>query len=95
MRLPHPFRHAAVQRVNHICHIPAPHQLRGPGNLKALPFEDILQPIQQQVVGELAGHDVGQQPRTDRCLSFRRRLDLGIFSGALTAATGIFLPRMS
>jgi hypothetical protein len=55
---------------------------------KPCPLEDIFQPIQRQVVSELASHDVGQQPRTgkaffDRRLRFRRRLYLGMFSGLL------------
>ena len=88
MGLPYPFRHPTVQRLHQVRDIPAPHRLRGSGNGKALPLEDIFQPIEWQVVSELAGHDVGQQPRTrkaffDRRLSFRRSLYLGIFAGLL------------
>jgi hypothetical protein len=54
MRLPDPLSHSLVQRLDHIRDIPAPHGLCGPGYLKALPLENIFQPIQWQVIGELA-----------------------------------------
>ncbi len=61
-----------------------------------MPLENIFQPVQRQIISELAGHDVGQQPRTgkallDRRLGFRRCLDLWIFSGALTTCARILL----
>src|SRR5438034_3934802 len=55
MRLPDPLGHPLIQRLDHIRDIPAPHGLCGPGNLKALPLENIFQPIEWQVIGELAG----------------------------------------
>ena len=57
MRLPDPIGHALVQRLDHIRYISAPHRLCGPRDFKALPLENIFQPIEWQVIGELAGYD--------------------------------------
>src|SRR6516225_579520 len=57
MRLPDPLGHPLVQRLDHIRYISAPHRLCGPRNLKALPLENIFQPVEWQVIGELAGYD--------------------------------------
>jgi hypothetical protein len=50
MGLPYSFRHPRVQWLRQVRDIPAPHRLHGAGNGKALPLEDIFQPIQRQVV---------------------------------------------
>jgi len=65
--------------------------LCGPGNLKALPLENIFQPIEWQVIGELAGHDESQKPWAgkaflDCCLCFGGYFDLRVLAG--TFATG-------
>src|SRR5258708_20047065 len=97
MGLPSPFRHPPVQWLHQVRDIPAPHRLRGSGNGKALPLEDIFQPIKGKVISELAGTDVGQQPRTrkaffDRRLRFRPCRDLRIFSRPPTLGPGLLLP---
>ena|SRR5947209_2314191 len=33
-------------------------------DLEPLSLEDVFQPVQRQIVGKLAGHDIGQQPRS-------------------------------
>jgi len=40
-----------------IRYIAALQRLCGPGNLEALPLENIFQPVQWLVIGELAGYD--------------------------------------
>src|SRR5258708_6266554 len=99
MGLPYPFRHPPVQWLHQVRDIPAPHRWGGSGNGKALRLEDIFQPIEWKVISELAGNDVGQQPRTrkaffDRRLRFRRCRDLRIFSRQLTLGAGILLAHM-
>ena len=99
MRLPHPLRHPLVQRLDHIGDISTPHRLCGPGNLKTLPFENILQPIQREVICKFAGNNESEQSRTgkallDRCLRFGRCLDLGIFAGLFATGAGILLAHM-
>src|SRR5437016_11164805 len=91
MRLPDPLGHPLIQRLDHIRDIPAPHGLCGPGNLKALPLENIFQPIEWQVIGELAGHDESQKPWAgkaflDCCFCFGGYFDLRVLAG--TFATG-------
>src|SRR3984893_2934769 len=99
MRQPHPFRHPPVQRFDHIRHVSAPHRMWGPGNLKTLPFENILQPIQREVIRKFAGNNESEQSRTgkallDRCLRFGRCLDLRIFDGLFATGAGILLAYM-
>ena len=77
----------------------APHRLCGPGNLKVLSLENIFQPIEGQVIGELAGYDECQKPRAsktflDRRVCFGGYFDLRIFSLALTMAARILLAYM-
>ena len=96
---PYPFRHPPVQGLDQVRDIPAPHRLRSSGNLKALPLEDVFQAIKRQVISELAGNDVRQQPRSrktffDRRLRFRRCRDLRIFSRQLTLGTRILFAHM-
>src|SRR5258708_32373987 len=96
---PYSFRHSPVQGLDQDRAIPAPHGFRSSGNLKALPLEDVFQAIKRQVISELAGHDVGQQPRSrkaffDRRLRFCRGRDLRIFSRQLTLGTCILLAHM-
>jgi hypothetical protein len=83
---PHTFRHQGIQRLNQIGHISAPHRLRGARDLEALPRKDVLQPVQRQLIGELAGNDgpchalVDRRPRfgcrfpsADGCPCFRNQ----------------------
>src|SRR5919109_3671778 len=99
MRLPDPLGHPLIQRLDHIRDISAPHRLRGPGNLKALPLENIFQPIEWEVIRKFASYDEGQQPRTRKAL-FDGRLWLGryfepwIFSLPLTMGARILLADM-
>src|SRR6185369_536008 len=67
--------------------------------LKTLPFENILQPIQREVVRKFAGNNESQQSRTgkaflNRCLRFGGCLDLGIFTGLFAIGAGILLAHM-
>src|SRR5437588_733638 len=99
MRLPYPFRHPPVQRFDHIRYVSAPHRLGGPRDLKTLPFENILQPIEREVISKFAGNNESQQARTgkallDRCLRFGRCLDLRIFAGLFATGAGILLAHM-
>jgi hypothetical protein len=57
-----------IERLNQVCHITAPHRLRGPRDLEALPREDIFKPVQRKIVRVLAGYDIGQQPGTGKPL---------------------------
>jgi hypothetical protein len=63
MRAAHALGHQRVQGLDQVGHIPAPDRLCGTRDLEALPGENIFQPIEGQVIGELAGHDEGQQSR--------------------------------
>jgi hypothetical protein len=61
-----------------------------------LPLKDVLQTVERQIVSELAGHDVSQQPRPSHTL-LNSRLRLGryfhprVVTIALTTNTGILL----
>lgn len=95
MRDPHPLRHQLVQRLGHIGHIPAPDRLRRSRDLKPLPPEEVLQPVQWKIIVEFAGDDVSQQSRSghafvDRCIWFRCRFHLWIFAVRLAARARIF-----
>ena len=37
--------------------------MRGARNLESLPRDNVFQPVERQVIGELAGDDVRQQSR--------------------------------
>jgi hypothetical protein len=96
---PHPPGHPLVQRFGQIGHRPAPHRLRGPRNLESLPRENLFQPVQRQVVGKLAGHDVRQQPRPRQAalegrLRPRRHRHLRLLSGRFALPAGILLAHM-
>jgi hypothetical protein len=99
MPLPDPLGHPLIQRLDHIRDISAPHRLRGPGNLKALPLENIFQPIEWEVICKFASYDESQQPWAGKTF-FDRRLRLGgygdlrIFSLPLTMGARILLAHM-
>src|SRR5215469_7549720 len=66
---------------------------------KLLPLKNIFQPIEWQVIGELASHDESQKPWTgkaflDRGLCFGGYCDLRIFSLVLTTRARVLLAHM-
>src|SRR5690242_3372687 len=75
-------------------YIPEPYRLPRPSDLKALPLENVFQPVQRQIIRELAGYDVGQQswPRhalIDRCFWFSRHFHLRFLTRTLAPRTGV------
>src|SRR5437016_6623478 len=96
MRLSYLLSHALVQWFDQVGYVAAPYRLRGSRNLEPLPLKDIFQPIQRQVIGELAGYDIGQQSRSGQALVDGRLrlggyLDVRILPLLLAAGTGILL----
>jgi len=96
VRLPDELGHAPVQGFSEVRHVAAPDRLRGARNLESLAGENLLQPVQRQIIGELARHDISQQPRPrqsplDRRVGPCRQRDLGRFSYHFAVCAGILL----
>jgi hypothetical protein len=64
VRLQHAPDNQVIQRFRYVGDIAAPDALRRPVDLKAIPLEDGLQPVQGEIVSKLARHDVRQQARS-------------------------------
>jgi len=93
------FRHQPVQRLDQVRHVAAPNRLRGARDLEALPREDIFQPVQRQVIGELARYDVAEQTRPgqsllDHGVRLCRGLDLCAGTLAFAVRAGVLLTQM-
>ena len=88
-----------IQRLNHIRDIPAPYGLRGPGNLKALPLENIFQSIQWEVIRTpFTGHDKSQQSGAGKAffdgrIRFGSYFDLRVLAGTFATGARILLLR--
>ena len=96
---PHALRHAPVQGLDQVGHVPTPDRLRGARNLESLPRENIFQPVERQIIGKLTRHDIGQQPRPrqtplDRRIGPRRHPNLRRFSRRFAGRTGVLLADM-
>ena len=82
MRGTRTIRHQLIERLNEVGHITAPHRLRRPRDLEALPREDIFKPAERKIVRILAGYDIGSKPGLESPLSMA-------VSGLFAASAGL------
>ena len=72
-RLLHALGHQLDQRLHQLAGTPHPGAHRAAGHVDLLPLEDSFQPVERQVIAELAHRDVGQQARPRQALVDRLR----------------------
>ena len=99
VRSPHALRHQLVQRFHQVRHVAAPDRLRGARDLEPLPLEDVFQPVQRQVIGELTRYDVSQQSRSGQPLvdcgsGFAAVSDLRAGAVAFARRAGVLLAQV-
>ena len=96
MRGSHSIPHQLVERLEQMATSPHQTDCVALGELEPLPLKDVLQTVERQIVSELAGHDVSEQPRASHTL-VNSRLRPGCYfhprmvTIALTTHAGILL----
>ena len=91
--------HQLHQRPHQLAGRPHPGAHRAAGHVHLLPREDVFQPVQRQVIAQLAGDDVGQQARAgqalvDRLRRLGRRVDVRVVAVVRRTCAQAYLWRM-